>query len=60
MYGATHEEFLEAMPATFGVASGRIAEPEDVAAFITFLASPIANSITGADLVIDGGTIKTS
>lgn len=59
-FGATHAEFLAALPATFGVAAGRIVEPEEVAALITFLASPVAGSLLGADVVIDGGTLKTS
>lgn len=59
-HGATHEEFLAAMPTLFDIASGRIAEPEEVAALIAFLSSPTVPSLVGANIVIDGGTVKTS
>jgi NAD(P)-dependent dehydrogenase (short-subunit alcohol dehydrogenase family) len=59
-YGAAHADFLAAMPETFGIAFGRITEPEEVAALVIFLASPAAASVIGADIVIDGGTIKTT
>lgn len=59
-FGAAHEDFLDTMPTAFAIAAGRITEPEEVAALITFLTSPVSASILGADVVIDGGTIKTS
>jgi len=34
---------------------GRIGQPEDVAAACVYLASPAANMVTGASLLIDGG-----
>ena len=34
---------------------GRIAEPEEVAARVLFIASDEASFMTGAELVIDGG-----
>ncbi len=59
-HGLGHEEFLSALPQQFGMASPRITEPEEVAALVTFLASGVATNIVGSDIVIDGGTIKTS
>jgi NAD(P)-dependent dehydrogenase (short-subunit alcohol dehydrogenase family) len=58
--GLDHQEFLAAIPEQFGIASRRIAEPEEVAALITFLACDVAANIVGADVVVDGGTVKTS
>ena len=37
---------------------GRLGSPEDVAKAVTFLASPAAAYITGANLVVDGGFVS--
>lgn len=47
------------MNALGGIPIGRPSKPMEVANLIAFLASPRAATITGAEYVIDGGTIPT-
>jgi NAD(P)-dependent dehydrogenase (short-subunit alcohol dehydrogenase family) len=51
--GPTPEESLRAAEAMHPI--GRIAQPDEIAAFVAFLLSDEARFITGAALAIDGG-----
>jgi NAD(P)-dependent dehydrogenase (short-subunit alcohol dehydrogenase family) len=42
-----------------GIPIGRPSKPEEVASLIAFLVSPRAATVTGAEYVIDGGTVPT-
>lgn len=48
------------MQALGGIPIGRPSKPEEIANLIAFLASDRAASITGAEFVIDGGTVPTA
>ncbi|MGV9296507.1 SDR family oxidoreductase [Amycolatopsis sp. NPDC003676] len=57
--GLSHGDLLAAVPAGAGMLTGRFVEPEEVATLITYLASPLAASITGTDHLVDAGAVKT-
>ncbi|TCC36618.1 SDR family oxidoreductase [Kribbella speibonae] len=56
--GVSLNDFVEQMAKSQNVTTGRMTEPEEVAALIAFLLSEQAGNITGADYLIDGGTLK--
>lgn len=51
--------FLDRFADQAGITLGRMGRPEEVADLVVFLASDRAAWITGADVVIDGGMLKT-
>ncbi|GAA0288406.1 SDR family oxidoreductase [Streptomyces polychromogenes] len=57
--GVGHADLLEGLPERFGLTTGRLTEPREVASVIVFLLSGAAGNVTGADYVVDGGMVKT-
>lgn len=57
--GEEFAEFLAKVPERVGITIGRLADPEEIAALVVFLASPLAAGLTGAEYLADGGVIKT-
>ncbi|WP_198953438.1 SDR family oxidoreductase [Kitasatospora sp. CB01950] len=54
------DDLLAGLPAKAGTASGRLPTPEEVADVVLFALSGRAGNVHGADLVIDGGTLKAA
>ncbi|AEW99019.1 SDR family NAD(P)-dependent oxidoreductase [Streptantibioticus cattleyicolor] len=59
LHGADVREYIATVPDESGMITGRLIEPEEVAALIAFVASDVASSMQGTDYVIDGGAVKT-
>ena len=58
--GVTQEQALAAVSEGLGTAATRLfSTPQEVADVVLFLASERSGNITGADVTIDGGLIKT-
>jgi NAD(P)-dependent dehydrogenase (short-subunit alcohol dehydrogenase family) len=47
-------------PEMMQLTTGRLAEPNEIAAAVAFLASPRSASTTGTELVVDGGMLKAA
>ncbi|MFD1546382.1 SDR family oxidoreductase [Nonomuraea guangzhouensis] len=57
--GLAHHQLLAGLPSSMGMTTGKFVAPEEIATLVTYLASPHAASVNGADYVMDGGAIKT-
>jgi NAD(P)-dependent dehydrogenase (short-subunit alcohol dehydrogenase family) len=57
--GVALADFTDQLPAAIGLPTGRFADPEEIAALVVFLASGRVANMSGSELVIDGGMLKT-
>ncbi|MEJ2860730.1 SDR family NAD(P)-dependent oxidoreductase [Actinomycetospora flava] len=53
--GVSREDLLAALPAQAGLITGRWITPEEIAASVVFLASPLSASTIGANVLVDAG-----
>ncbi|SDO00888.1 NAD(P)-dependent dehydrogenase, short-chain alcohol dehydrogenase family [Klenkia soli] len=58
-HGLSGEDAVRAFVSERGIPMGRLGTPAEVAAAVTFLASPVSSFTTGASLGVDGGTVRS-
>ena len=56
--GVPIEAVLAKVPEQMGMLNGRLIDPVEVADAIAYVASPLAASVVGAEIVIDGGALR--
>ncbi|WP_037063030.1 SDR family NAD(P)-dependent oxidoreductase [Pseudonocardia acaciae] len=57
--GVALEDYTDQLPAVLGLPTGEFADPDEVAALVVFLASGQVPNMSGSDVVIDGGMLRT-
>src|SRR5690606_25471617 len=57
-YGMEQQAFLEILPGSMGMTTGRLIEPREVASLVAYLASPRAASVSGAEYGTTAGRSK--
>lgn len=57
--GVPVAEVADRLSAMLGMTTGQFADPEEIAALVVFPASGQVPNMSGADLVIDGGLLKS-
>jgi putative oxidoreductase len=58
--GVSREQLMADFPAAAGLSTGRMSEPEEVAAVVLLLASGVARNVNGSDYIVDGGQAKAA
>ncbi|MEU8310780.1 SDR family oxidoreductase [Actinomadura sp. NPDC048955] len=57
--GLAREDITDRLPAVVGLSTGSFTDPQEIAALVVFLASGRIPNMSGSELVIDGGLLKT-